>query len=292
MTSGLRKKLAREALLAALETRRSTRRSSLEALCIYDVAEELAVDVWFQALPSLEGMYSKEPGPAILLGSERPATRRVYTCAHELGHHVFGHCTSVDELPVDGSSRPIESIPEEFVAQTFAGFLLMPKLAVQSAFISRGWSLAAATPEEVYRIANVFGVGYQTLISHLSFCLGLITADHAQRLAKTKLKEIRAAVAAEDMRRPLIIVDSMWKGRAVDTEIGDIILAPAGSDAEGDVLRPLRSSSRGTFWEPSVPGLGRLVQREIGWAANVRVSRQGFSGRACFRHLPEGANNG
>lgn len=292
MTSGLRKKLAREALLAALETRRKTRRPSLEALCIYDVAEELAVDVWFQALPSLEGMYSKEPGPAILLGSERPASRRVYSCAHELGHHVFGHGTSVDELSGDGSSRPTESIPEEFIAQTFAGFLLMPKLAVQTAFISRGWSPAIATPEEVYRIASVFGVGYQTLIAHLSLCLGLITGDHAERLAKIKLKEIRASVAVEDMRRPLIIVDSMWKGRAVDCEIGDIILAPTGSGADGGVLRPLGANSRGTFWEPSTPGLGRLVHNESGWAANVRVSRRGFTGRACFRHLPEGASNG
>ena len=45
--------------------------------------------------------------------------------------------------------------PEEFMAQSFAGFLLMPKLAVCNAFKVRGWNPAQSSPEQIYRISNL-----------------------------------------------------------------------------------------------------------------------------------------
>jgi Zn-dependent peptidase ImmA (M78 family) len=287
MTLVQRKNLAREALAAALEVRQKVDRPLLEALCVFDVATEMEVDLWFKAIPSLEGMYSKSPGPAIIIGSERPASRRVYTCAHELGHHVFGHGTQVDELRGDDAENPAARIPEEFLAQSFAGFLLMPKLAVQNAFSTRGWRPAEATAEQIYRVANAFGVGYRTLIGHLQFGLGLLPSDRAESLAKIKLKDIRAAILRKETGRPLIVVDVAWKGRAVDLEVGNLLVGPEGAESEGGLLRMLSWEKQGTLWEPLTPGLGRLLHPASGWAANVRVARQGFAGRACFRHIPE-----
>src|SRR3989442_233526 len=69
-----------------------------EGLCPYDLAIKLQIKVCFTEAPSLEGMYSPDPRPAIILGAERPAGRRRFTCAHEIGHHVFQHGCRIDEL--------------------------------------------------------------------------------------------------------------------------------------------------------------------------------------------------
>lgn len=56
-----------------------------------ETAIKCGCEVRFLSLASLEGIYSPEPSPTIILGSERPAGRRAFTCAHELGHHIFNH---------------------------------------------------------------------------------------------------------------------------------------------------------------------------------------------------------
>src|SRR5258708_4172699 len=101
-----RKDLAREALTAALEIRKNKIKNLVDPICVYDLAEELKIEVRFADIPSLEGMYSSAPRPAIILGSERPAGRRVYTCGHELAHHVFGPGTRVEQLRPAGMESP------------------------------------------------------------------------------------------------------------------------------------------------------------------------------------------
>ena len=89
------------------------------------VAETCGCEVRFMALSSLEGIYSPAPKPVIVLGSERPAGRRAYTCAHEIGHNEFEHGTRIDEYVNDHT--PANNDPDEFLANIFAAFLLMPK---------------------------------------------------------------------------------------------------------------------------------------------------------------------
>jgi len=67
-----------------------------DAICVYDVAQSLGIEVRFVGIPSLEGMYWKKSPATILLGAERPAGRQSFTCAHELGHHIFNHGNKID----------------------------------------------------------------------------------------------------------------------------------------------------------------------------------------------------
>ena len=151
--SGSQIGLARQALTCAQEVRRRTKRPILEPVCIYDIAADLGVDVWFQKIASLEGMYARLSPPRIILGAERPAGRRAYSCAHELGHHVLGHGTRVHELQEE-KAPPFTNEPEEYQAQVFAGFLLMPKLAIASALSQRSWEPSTASAEQIFRIAR------------------------------------------------------------------------------------------------------------------------------------------
>src|SRR5262249_42959846 len=119
---------------------------------------------------SMEGCYLRSDRPLIQISALRPLVRRVYNCGHELGHHVFGHGSTIDELQEDSRLDPYAD-PQEFLVNTFAGFLLMPKLGVRRAFSSRGWQLSQALPEQLYIVACHFGVGYETLVSHLAYGL-------------------------------------------------------------------------------------------------------------------------
>ena len=102
--------LARRALRGALETRRRVRASTLDPVCVYDLAEQLGIEVKFFAGNSFGGMYVKT-SQTILVPSLRPPGRRAFTCAHEIGHWFFGHGTRIDRLGEIG--RRSERKPEE-----------------------------------------------------------------------------------------------------------------------------------------------------------------------------------
>lgn len=147
-------------------------------------------------------MYAPAPRPTILVSAERPAGRRRCTCAHEIGHHVFGHGTRLDEL-ADDAARSWS--PEEFVAHRFAAGLLMPKLAVESAFTRRGLSVSASRPEDVFVVAQDLGVGYATLVGHLERTLGCLT-----RAAADTLRRSSPRGCGRDSPRSRSIMTCLW----------------------------------------------------------------------------------
>src|SRR5437660_1471944 len=132
-------------MTAALQTRQSHAKARLwESICPYDLATRMGIEVQFHALPSLEALYFKTDPPLIMVGTQRPAGRRAYNAAHEIGHHVFGHGTTVHQLRTEQDTTPATN-PKEFLADVFASFLLMPKLAVSKAFADRRLNPASVT---------------------------------------------------------------------------------------------------------------------------------------------------
>ena len=96
-----------------------------------------------------------------IVSSLRPPGRQAFTCAHEFGHHVYGHGDQFDELVEDRrQARRYDS--KEFEADCFASALLMPKTAVLKGLAARGWNARNLSPERAYRLASWLGVGYLT----------------------------------------------------------------------------------------------------------------------------------
>ena len=276
--------MALGAFAAALRTRKNAGYGLDEAICVYDLAERLGIEVRFADVPSMEGMLYCNPEPVIIVSSHRPAGRRIFTCAHEIGHFHSEDGTTIDDLV--GKSDKAGSDPKEFIADCFAGALLMPKMAVERAFAIRNWSIESSTPGQIYMISSYFGVGYSTLVHHLWQSLRLIPSSHAAELLKVSRRKAQAQVLGWESAETVWMVDSHWKGRAIDVEVGDFVEVLGNPAFEGECLEDAGVSRGGRMYRACQPGIGKL-SASLDWAGFVRVSRRTFVGRSIFRHLPE-----
>lgn len=278
-----KKQLAIDAVREAERLRIKAKVPPASSIDPIDVAVEVCgCRVQFQSVPSLEGMYSPSPRPTIIIGSERPPGRQNYTCAHELGHHIFGHGASLDELGMSSGNKS-----EEFLVEMFAGYFLMPKLAVARAFNQRGYSVNNLTPEQTFCVACYFGVGYSTILTHMHYSLGMISHNKMKDLQRVKPKEIKEKYIVSP-QVSLVIADTSWVGRAVNLEVGDALLVPISCDLDNTMaLRAVEGVGDFLKCEAVAPGYGRAFDSVRGWATHIRVSRRNYEGLARYRFLEE-----
>lgn len=279
--------LAMQALIQATQVRQMAGLGPTDPVNIYDLAKQRGVEVRFVDIPSLEGMYLKlNQRPEIFISSHRPAGRQASTCGHELGHHEFKHGTQIDEY-LDGVGELERFDPQEFLVDCFSGFVQMPKSAINYAFTIRGWKPQSCTPTQAYTIAGLFGVGYTTLLQHMSKTLKLIPQAQAQQLKRTSPKQIRATLLEGMSSEQVTVVDVHWPNHAIDIQVGDLILAPPHVIYEGSCIEHVEQSATRTILRGNTPGCARLVHPPTGWATFTRVSRRHYVGRSIFRHLEE-----
>ena len=279
-----RRAIARQAIAAALRTRLSVGYGLDHAVCVYDLAEKLGLEVRFLDLPSMEGVYLSASSPTIIVSSLRPAGRRAFTCAHELGHHNRSDGVEIDDLVEQWDMPRFD--PKEFAADCFAGALLMPKMAVSSAFAIRGWSMADCTPDQAFMVASYFSVGYTTLIHHMRSALQVLPDTRAQALLKVSPRKAQSLLLGWQTPQTVVVVDAHWTGRAVDVEVGDLIFVRDGAQSEGACIKPSSDVDHGRLFRAARPGIGRL-EAGATWSAFVRVSRREYVGRALYRHWEE-----
>ncbi len=177
-----RRDLTRKAMKAAVKTRARAGIDQMSPVCIFDLCEKLGVTVRFTDI-NMEGMYSGGETPRIFVSSQRPLARRVFTCGHELGHCEFGHGATIDEMKEETAALKDEN-PNEFLVNAFSSFVLMPIIGLRGAFARRGTDMHTATPAQILAVANNFGVGYATLITHLAFGVGEISGGRARELGQ------------------------------------------------------------------------------------------------------------
>jgi hypothetical protein len=182
--------------------------------------------------------------------------------------------------------------PDEFLADVFGAFFLMPKSAVERGFSMRGIAASEARPLDVLAIAGWLGVGYTALVYHVCLSLRLITWSRAQELLSKTPRALREELLGRALSADLYTVDSRWIGRPVDLKIGDMAIVPDETVVEPvlgrialapiAVARLERANGR-TLVEATSVGISRLIGS--GWAAFVRVSQREYQGRNAYRHL-------
>jgi Zn-dependent peptidase ImmA (M78 family) len=284
-----RRALATQAMQAAAATRAKAKLDQVGPICIYGLCETLGVAVRFNNI-NMEGMYQRGVPPRIHLSARRPLPRRAYNCAHELGHHVFGHGSSIDELREDAKAQPWED-PKEFLADTFAGFILMPIIGLRRAFSVRGWAPETATPAQIFTIACEFGVGYATLLTHLSAGVNVLSRGRSAALQRLTPKALRMQILGAETPEPLIVADGYRTAPVLDAEVKTLLLLPAGTEVTVGGLVFERDLANGRLFRAVKPGIFQATAGE--WAVFVRVAPvqknepYGYVGLAQYRHLEE-----
>ena len=281
--------LATQAMQAAAATRAEAKLDQTGPICIYGLCETLGIVVRFNNI-NMEGMYQRGRPPRIHLSARRPLPRRTYNCAHELGHHVFGHGSSIDELCEDAKAQPWED-PKEFLADTFAGFILMPIIGLRRAFSVRGWVAEKATSLQIFTIACEFGVGYATLLTHLSVGVNMLSRRRAASLLRVTPKALRMDILGASTPEPLIVADHYRTAPTLDAEVKTLLLLPPGTEVTGGGLVFERDLITGRLFRAVKPGVFQASAGE--WAIFVRIAqvqkdeRYGYVGLARYRHLEE-----
>lgn len=279
-----KKALSREAARLALRVRQRFGRDPTQAIEPVDLAERMGVEVWFVNVGSMEGMYFSDSGGSILLPSERPVGRQAFSCGHELGHHVFGHGSRLDALMIEDTGN--DSQDEEWLANMFAAFLLMPASAVRRGFRERGWTPMSASPIQILRVAHWLGVGYSTLVSQMAFSLGLVPRDRSSQLLKASPRDLASEFLDRECKSDLTIADACWADRAIDLRTGGRLALPEGARVEGCILTHDQDCGETEVFLAAKPGSGRVVFPS-GHPAFVRVARRSYNGRGRFRFLPD-----
>ena len=284
-----RRALATQSMQAAAATRAKANLDQAGPICIYGLCETLGIVVRFNNF-NMEGMYQRGLPPRIHLSARRPLPRRTYNCAHELGHHVFGHGSSIDELREDAKAQPWED-PKEFLADTFAGFILMPIIGLRRAFSVRSWTLETATPAQILTVACEFGVGYATLLTHLSASVNILSRGRAAALRRVTPKALRMDILGALTPEPLIVADHHRTAPTLDAEVKTLLLLPPGAEVTGGGLAFERDLATGRLFRALKPGIFQASAGE--WAVFVRVAPvqknepYGYVGLARYRHLEE-----
>jgi len=279
-------KIAYLALNDALKFRMNNGGELIVPLDIFQFSTNLGIDVRFVDYPSLEAMYVKDKSPKIIISSQRPYGRQVFDCAHELGHHFYGHGSKIDEYKISTREEG-QFEPEEFAADCFAGFLLMPKTLINHAFAIKGLSINECSELDFYAISNWIGVGYTTLISHMVNSLRILTPQRAKQLQAVSPKTIRQRLIPNLETSSVILVDYFWVGRAIDVQIGDYVILPSEVLFNGEVATKIDGDNNNIIYQANTHGVGRFYSSVSSWAAFIRVSRKGYVGRSIFRHLED-----
>ncbi len=271
------------AMRKALELRSTFGLGLVDPLDVFAVAESLGLQVRFVAINSLEGIYLDTDPPIVLLSAERPPGRQAFTCAHEIGHHLFAHGARLDEVLVPGT----KSGDKEHVANLFASFLLMPKAAVERGFSLRDWDYETGCPEQYVSVAQWLGVGYTTLITHMRASLNLLTDADALKLARIHPVDLRAHFGDHLRHGDLYRVDDFWTSRPIDLQVGDYVSLPPGTTVEGASLVSEYSAMLANLHRADRPGVVRVTGVNGSWANFARISKRRYQGLLRFRFLAD-----
>jgi Zn-dependent peptidase ImmA (M78 family) len=273
------------ALRKASEIRSKHKLNIYQPINIYDLCIEMNINVRFVEI-NMEGMYFSQKDatfPQILISNQRPFARRVYTCAHELGHHLFNHGSKIDSLN-DGSGKLAVYDSDEFLVDTFAGALLMPVSGIIAEFTKRKWDIALASPEQFYVVSSAFGTGYKSLIVHCQKNNLINELSVRDLLRQTPGKILESLLGSGAPKSHFKIIDKM-NTSVIDIEVSNFIFLPPTVQVEGSQLCKYKETSQGTAYIAEKSGIARILDSKENKGYFVRIQNSNYIGLAEYRHL-------
>jgi Zn-dependent peptidase ImmA (M78 family)/predicted secreted protein len=212
---------------------------------IFRTVQELGIWLNSRPLGNLFGFYLRQ-GDAlgICLNAGHPETLQRYTCAHELGHHVLGHESNLDEA-ADIDGPPGGTPAQERAAQIFAGNFLMPLGLVNRVLRRLDLYGERLTASDVYQVSRELDVSYTAAVWRLR-SLDRIDGSTAARYAKAGAAAAKAILRGGQpygsARADLWVIDKAGDGAIGRCRVGDEVL-----------LRLEENRSTGFVWNIEEP---------------------------------------
>ena len=139
----------------------------------------------------------------------------------------------------------------------------------------------------MFTIACDFGVGYGTLLTHLSASVNMISRTRAAALQRVTPKALRADILGALTPEPLIVADRHRAGPTIDAEVNMLLLLPPGTATTGTGLAYERDLANGRLFRAVRPGIVQAAADSGAWAAFVRIAPEAYVGLAQYRHLED-----
>jgi hypothetical protein len=275
-----------QAIKKAGQIRTKLKLDMFQPVNIFDISADLGASVRFIDV-SMEGMYVNQGDaviPVILLSSLRPMPRRAFTCAHELGHHIFGHGSKIDGLTEEGGSTSIYD-NDEYLVDAFAGAFLMPIAGVEAEFSKRNCEPKNASPIQFYIISSIFGTGYSTLITHCRANRLISDLKATSLLKQTPAKLLQQMIGTVAEKSHFKIIDNHAQLSVIDLEVGNYLFLPEHVNTESKHLRKIRKTDFGNLFVAEQPGITQAVSIENATGYFIRIQNAGYTGLAEYRHL-------
>ncbi len=248
-------------------------------ICPYALCEAMEFDLRFVKISSFEGMYVANQN-IILISSERPEGRKRFTCAHEIGHHVLGHGTVIDEILECGSNKQ-----EEQEADFFASMLLMPPSSITRILNRYGRLAEDITAIDGYVLSKYFGVSYLAFITHIYINLRLIAYRHYQKLKAESLLSIRSSLSGLNTKNQVFSIGDWWDEKAIELEVGDFIVSEKTLSIDGPHIIQSVSADEKLIYIAIASGITRIYNEN--WSCYTKVSRHKFHGFYQYKYDEE-----
>lgn len=210
---------------------------------IFGVVQHLGIWLKTEPLGNLFGFYLRHgQATGIVLNSRHPEDLQRYTCAHELGHHLLGHQSHLDD---DGDVNQLNGPLQEQAAQVFAGSFLMPLGLVNRLLRAHDLIGRPLSRVDAYKLSRDMDVSYAACIWRLRALdlLGPATARAYVRdgaaAAKTNL---RGDEPIADARADVYVIDELVDHLELAVRVGDEVW-----------LRLPERRSSGYTWEVGTP---------------------------------------
>ena len=235
---------------------------------VFRIVQELGIWLNSRPLGNLFGFYLRQDDAlGICLNAGHPETLQRYTCAHELGHHLLGHASNLDDAAdIDGAGGSTPA--QEQAAQAFAGNFLMPLGLVNRVLRRLDLYDRSLTATDVYRISRELDVSYTATVwrlRSLDRLDGPTAAAYAKAGAAAAKRVLRGGPPSGSARADLWVIEQAGDDLIGKCRVGDEIL-----------LRLVENRSTGYVWqieEPAGPSSGPAPE-VLAWDGGQNLATQ------------------
>lgn len=270
------------AVLEADKVRIQRGYTMFQPINVFDICMAMDVSVRFIDI-SMEGMYTVRgdgTNPTIIISNQRPLQRRFFTCAHELGHHVFKHGDRIDEL---SDSEFSSNRDEELLVNAFAAALLMPTVGIQAEFAKRNVNIGTAAAVQFYALASSFSVGYSTFVTNCRIHKLITATKQKELLRHTPAKLFQTITGLNGKASHFKVIDGFSQLSVIDLEVGNYIILPASAEIEGYHLEGYCRNKTEAVFVAKSPGIVRALYAKT--SSFIRIQNANYVGLVENRHL-------